>query len=142
MKHPEAVDSLPGAPLPDRSLIDVLPKVLMDVPDVVFAFTRDGRYLFVNRAAAEFLNVEPIHAIGRHWEDLGFRSEIMLPFAQRVEIVSATGRAQYYRSTTSPDRGDRVFDTSLTPVWSDEGNILAVLCIARDITEFFPAARQ
>jgi len=27
---------------------------------------------------------------------------------------------------------------ALTPMWSDEGNVLAVLAVAHDITEFFP----
>ena len=118
------------------SAIDVLPSLLMDVPDVVFAYTSDGRYLFVNKAAAKFLDVDPIDAIGRHWSELGYPEEVMRPFTQRVEVVSSTGVPQYYRSTSSPARGRRSFVTSLTPIWSDEGNVIAVLCISRDITPY------
>lgn len=120
------------------SPIDMLQEVLMDVPDLVFAFTDDGRYLFVNHAAAEFLGAKPCDVIGMHWRDLGYSSEIMAPFTKRVEEVARTGDAQYHRVTSTPERGRRTFDFSLTPLWSEQGHVLAVLAIAHDISEFFP----
>lgn len=119
------------------SPIDVLPDILMDVPDLVFAYTVDGRYLFINSAAAEFLNAKPMDVIGAHWRDLGYPSEVMVPLAQRVATVGNTGKAEHYRFTSSPLRGLRTFDMSLTPLWSEVGNVLAVLAIAHDISEFF-----
>ena len=119
------------------SPIDVLPDILMDVPDLVFAYTRDGRYLFVNTAAAEFLGTDPGDVIGEHWRDLGYPSDVMLPLTRRVAAVASTGEAEHYRFVSSPSRGLRTFDMSLTPIWSEEGHVLAVLAIAHDLSEFF-----
>ena len=70
------------------SPIDVLPEILMDVPDLVFAYTCDGRYLFVNTAAATFLGVKAMDVIGMHWRELGFPAEVMQPLVAHV----ASGR--------------------------------------------------
>jgi PAS domain S-box-containing protein len=125
-----------GGKLRNWSPIDVLPEILMDVPDMVFAYTRDVRYLFVNAAAADFLNADPSDVIGRHWRDLGYPPAVMLPLTLRVEAVASTGEAEYHRFTSTPERGLRTFDMSLTPLWSEQGNVLAVLAIAHDISEF------
>jgi len=119
------------------SPLDVLPDIFMNVPDLVFAYTHDGRYLFVNEAAAEFLNAEPMDVIGSHWHDLGYSAEVMLPLTMRVSSVASTGKPEHYRLTTTPEKGLRTLDMSLTPLWSDSGNVLAVLAIAHDISEFF-----
>lgn len=124
------------------SPLDVLQDVFDEVPDIVIAFTEDGRYLYVNKRAAEFLSTRPIDVIGRHWKDMGYPAEVMLPFAKRVERIAATGEAEHYRSTSSAERGSRVFDMSLTPIWSEEGHVLAVLAIAHDISEFFEVPRS
>ena len=121
----------------DWSPIDVLPDILMDVPDLVFAYTRDGRYLFVNAAAGEFLGTDPMDVIGSHWRDLGYPTDVMMPLTMRVEAVANSGKAEHYRFTSSPKRGSRTFDMSLTPLWSEAGTVLAILAIAHDISEFF-----
>ena len=112
----------------------------MDVPDLVIAYTSDGRYLFLNRAASEFLHANPIDVIGRHWSDLGYSAEVMEPLCGHVAEVANTGEAEHHRFTATSRLGSRTFDMSLTPLWSDEGNVLAVLAIAHDISEFFRPA--
>lgn len=119
------------------SPLDVLQDVFDEVPNIVIAFTDDGRYLYVNKVAARFLHTTPIDVIGRHWKEMGYPAHVMLPFTKRVEHVATTGEAEHYRATSSAERGNRVFDMSLTPIWSDEGHMLAVLAIAHDISEFF-----
>jgi len=124
----------------ESSPLDVLNDVLIDVPDLVFAYTSDGRYLFLNQAAAEFLHARPIDLIGRHWSDLGYSAEVMEPLCGRIAAVASTGEAEHHRFTATSRRASRTFDMSLTPLWSDEGNVLAVLAIAHDISEFFRPA--
>ena len=119
------------------SPLDVLSDILMDVPDMVFAYTSDGRYLFVNTAAAEYLGANPIDVIGRHWEELGYPAEVMTPLTEKVAFVAATGRPAYHRFFSTALKDFRIFDMSLTPLWSEDGNVLAILAIAHDISEFF-----
>ncbi len=124
----------------DYSPIDVLPDILQDVPELVFVYTHDGRYLFINSAAADFLQRKPIDVIGYHWRELGCVEEVMGPLTERVSVVAATGRPEYYRFHTSPLKGLRTLEMSLTPLWTEEGHVLAVLAIGHDITEFFHPA--
>lgn len=119
------------------SPVDVLPDILNDVPDLAFAYTDDGRFLFINTTAAQFLAVRPIDVIGKHWSDLGYSPEVFEPLIGRVAVVAGTGRSEHHRFTTTIRRGSRTFDMSLTPLWSEDGNVLAVLAIAHDISEFF-----
>ena len=120
--------------------LDVLNDVLVDVPDLIFAYTSDGRYLFLNHAASEFLHAKPIDVIGCHWSDLGYSAEVMEPLCGHVAEVASTGEAERHRFTATSKRYSRTFDISLTPLWSEEGNVLAVLAIAHDISEFFRPA--
>ena len=120
----------------DYSPIDAASEILNDVPEIVLIFSIDGRYLFVNRRAAEFLGADAFDVIGNHWRDLGYPEEIMEPLLSRVEATAASGRHDRYRLTTTPQRGSRVLDVSLTPLEGDSESVYAVLFIAHDITEF------
>ena len=70
----------------DCSPLDTLPDILGDVPDPVFAYTADGRYLFINAAAAEFMDRAPLEVVGRHWQELGVPAEVMEPLTAQVAV--------------------------------------------------------
>lgn len=121
----------------DCSPLDALSNILCDVPDLVFAYSLDGRYLFVNRAAAEFLDCDPLDVIGHTWRELGYPADIMEPLFDAVLGVAETRDPVHYRVVTSPIRGGRTLDIALTPLRSEDDEVLAVLAIAHDISEFF-----
>ncbi|MBF4510573.1 MAG: PAS domain-containing protein [Aeromicrobium sp.] len=121
----------------DCSPIDMLSDILNDVPDLVFAYGLDERYLFVNRRAGEFLGDDPLDVIGFHWRDLGYPAEVMERLMDRVAEVASSGTPIYYRLVTSAERGGRTLDMSLTPLRRDDGGVFAVLAIAHDVSEFF-----
>lgn len=121
----------------DCSPIDMLSDILNDVPDLVFAYGLDERYLFVNRRAGEFLGDDPLDVIGFHWRDLGYPAEVMGRLMDRVAEVASSGAPIYYRLVTSAERGGRTLDMSLTPLRRDDGGVFAVLAIAHDVSEFF-----
>lgn len=120
--------------------LDVVPEILADIPDLVFVYACDGRYLYINAAASAFLDTDPLDVIGYHWRELGYSPDVMLPLTQRVATVAESGTPEHYRVTSSRERGLKTFDMSLTPLWSEEGRVLAVLAIAHDISEFFETA--
>lgn len=124
-----------GIAMKGRDALEALSDILGDVPDLVFAYTRDERYLFVNTAAARFLGAELLEVIAYHWRELGRSAAVMEPLTDRIKAVASSGVPEHCRVIGSPERGSRVFDMSLTPMQSPEGNVLAVLAIAHDITE-------
>ena len=116
--------------------LDTLSDILGDVLDPVFAYTADGRYLFINAAAAKFMERTPIDVVGRHWQELGVPAEVMEPLAEKVATVASTGRSLHYRFEATALRDLRVFDVSLSPLWSETRSVLAVLAIFHDVSEF------
>ncbi len=119
----------------DHSPIDAVAELLAFAPEIVFVFTSDGRYLYINHAAAAFLGDDPVEVIGCHWRELDYPPEVMEPLQQRIEQVAATGIAMKHRKRSSPQRGSRLLDMSLTPLFSDAGQVYAVLVIAHDVTD-------
>jgi PAS domain S-box-containing protein len=115
--------------------LDTLEDVLGEVPDLVFAFGEDGRYLFINNAASGFLGSSPMDVIGQHWRDLGYSGQVMVPLLEAVRDVFETGVSDFYHTMTSPERGSKSLDISLTPLKSED-EIVAVLAICRDVTRY------
>jgi PAS domain S-box-containing protein len=120
----------------DYSPIDAISEILADVPDLVFVFTPDCRYLYVNNAAAAFLGDDPVEIIGSHWRDLAYPAEVMEPLQAWIEQVAETRHAVRHVHRSSKQRGDRLFDVSLTPLCCSENQVYGVLLIAHDITEY------
>jgi len=119
------------------SPLDTLSEIFGDVLDPVFAYTADGRYLFINPAAGAFMGSAPLEVVGRHWRDLGVPNEVMEPLAAKVAVVASTGRSQHYRFEATALRDLRVFEVSLSPLWTEERSVLAVLAIFHDVSEYF-----
>ena len=117
--------------------LDTLSAIFADVLDPVFAYTADGRYLYVNAAAAAFMDCPALDAVGRHWQDLGVPADVMEPLAAKVAAVASTGRSQHYRFEATALRDLRVFDVSLAPLWTETRSVLAVLAIFHDVSEYF-----
>ncbi|MCL4078058.1 PAS domain-containing protein [Coriobacteriia bacterium Es71-Z0120] len=124
----------------DYSPIDAISEILADVPDLVFVFTPDGRYLYVNNAAAAFLGDDPVQVIGSHWRDLAYPAEVMEPLQAWIEQVAQTCEAARYTHTTSEQRGSRLMDVSLTPLKCEDGDVYGVLLIAHDVTDHVKGA--
>lgn len=120
----------------DYSPIDAVSEVLSNVPELVFVFTPDGRYLYVNEAAAAFLGDDPIDVIGRHWQELAYPAEVMEPLQAWIERAAADKRSYRHVHRSSEQRGGRWFDVSLTPLCCEEGGVYGVLLIAHDISEY------
>ena len=120
----------------DCTPLDTLSQMLGDVLDPVFAYTADGRYLFINAAAGAFMQQAPLDVVGRHWEELGIPAEVMEPLAAKVAVVASTGRALRYRFEATALRDLRVFDVLLSPLWTETRSVLAVLAIFHDVSEY------
>ena len=102
----------------------------------MIAYTADGRYLFINAAAGTFMECTPLDVVGRHWQELGIPAEVMEPLTAKVAVVASTGRALRYRFEATALRDLRVFDVSLSPLWTETRSVLAVLAIFHDVSEY------
>ncbi|MFA5083333.1 MAG: PAS domain S-box protein, partial [Hydrogenophilaceae bacterium] len=101
--------------------------------DAIFAKDLSGRYILFNRAAGEFVG-KPVEAV------LGRDDRALFPAAQ-AESLMAIGRQVIADKRTlrqeeilATPAGKRVFLSTFGPLHDDEGQVLGLFGIARDIT--------
>jgi len=117
-----------------RRTTDLLHAVADGTSDAVFVKDLEGRYLFVNRAAAAFVELKPEDLLGRY--DVDFFGEEGARIVRendnyvirrnqahtREEVLTAVGVTRIYQATKAPYRDGR-------------GNVVGLIGISRDITE-------
>lgn len=104
--------------------------------DAVISCDREGRILSWNRSAARMFGIEARDIVGRHVSALGES------VAQADQIESLVGRVKtgetvsLPRLPVTPHTGERFWiSLTLSPVSDDDGSVIAVVAIARDISD-------
>lgn len=123
---------------------NLLRSVMDNLPDAIFLKDHDGRYVLDNVAHWRGLGASDAEeVIGRTVFDF-FPTEVAEYFQANDDAVLKTGDPML-------NHEERVFDVHGRPRWqlttkvpwrSEDGTVLGVLCIARDITEQKEAADQ
>ena len=113
---------------------NLLDQVLSTIPDHACVLDASGRFLYANRALAEYLKLCPEQLVGMSLAELG------LPAAQRFDTeirqVVTTGQVLQSEIFTEFEGGRRFFhEYILSPVLNAHGKVEAVTGVARDVTE-------
>jgi PAS domain S-box-containing protein len=103
-------------------------------PDLITMMDRDGRYLMVNQAGAQFLGRASEEIVGKTFSDVLPPGEADL-FMKRVERVFESEEPLEVEDRISLANGELVYATVLFPLFDQDGCCYAVGGIARDITE-------
>jgi len=106
------------------------------VGDIVFVIDRDDRVQYLNEAAARWFGSTPEELVGRPRTDL-FSGEAEWARRQTDTLrrVFERGEPLYIEDEAEFPEGKRWQGTSLEPVRDDDGEIVAVMGLGRDITE-------
>ena len=123
----KAYESLLESEAKYRSLVE-------SVRDAMFISDANGRYLYVNAAAAAGLGTTPEHVIGRSAADF-FPPQFAAAYVEGVKRVIETGRDRIVEDKSEIAGQTRWFYTIVQPVRNREGQIIAVQGVVRDITE-------
>jgi PAS domain S-box-containing protein len=115
-------------------IIGELERLFAQSPDLVWVFATDHCYLLANEAAARELDMAPVDFVGAYWEDLGLSADVMRPFTERIDEVVSRNEPLSITVEGSPERGSKVYQTSLTPMRDEDESVFGVLVIARDVT--------
>jgi PAS domain S-box-containing protein len=98
--------------------------------DLAAMVSKDMRVLAVNDALAEHIGYRPDQLLGRRLQDLCLES-ILTPFRlSHLEQVLQSGKPERFED----ERNGRLFDTRLYPVFSIDGQVMAVACCSKDVT--------
>ncbi|MGE4049403.1 MAG: PAS domain-containing protein, partial [Acetobacteraceae bacterium] len=113
---------------------DLLRSVIESVSDSVTVRDLDGRFVFLNKAAARRLGTDPDQALGRTTQDI-LPSDLLAHINRHLEQVMRTGLPAGVEETISLGGVTRIYHTVRSP-WRDAAGMLrGVITVARDITD-------
>jgi len=112
----------------------ILDQFLSAMPDSVYLYDRDLRFLYASPSGFTSLGVEPSDMVGKTTRQLGFPPEIGVVEAD-VRTVFTTGQPVAGQCRFPTPQGPRDYEYALAPIGDREGNVLSVLSMTRDATE-------
>ena len=118
----------------EQQLLNIL---LNTIPDNIYFKDRDSRFIRINKSLASWLGLaDPSEASGRSDFDFFSEEHASQALADEQEIIR-TGQSLVgiEEKETWPDSEDTWVSTTKIPLRDDEGNIVGILGISRDITE-------
>ncbi|HOP06624.1 MAG TPA: PAS domain S-box protein [candidate division Zixibacteria bacterium] len=101
--------------------------------DPIFTVDRDGCFLFMNSVAATQIGGRVKELVGKNMHDI-FPPEVAAAQMVSIRQVYDSGSGNTFESTTTIQGKDVHYRTSLEPVRDANGEVVAVLGIARDIS--------
>jgi PAS domain S-box-containing protein len=101
--------------------------------DMIYITDTRGRLLYANPACAQMCGCQPADIPGKTQEDL-FPPDIARDHLEAIRNVVATGRSFEHEESIPVPGGIARIDVKLSPIRSQDGNVVSVMGIARDIT--------
>jgi PAS domain S-box-containing protein len=110
-------------------------------PDHIFMLDSQGRFTYVNRAAREVIQAastlakeHPEDILGNTGRELGFPPAFLRQFEAQI-AKACTGKTVAAETSFPTPHGIRMFEYILSPVYSGDGSVEALVGITRDIHE-------
>jgi diguanylate cyclase (GGDEF)-like protein/PAS domain S-box-containing protein len=108
--------------------------LLDDSSDPIFTFNPDGQYRYVNKAFADGVQRKREEIIGRKIWDVFQKDEADQRFAA-VKWVFENASTQVIEVRVPRTDGDRYYITTVKPILNEQGKVITVICISKEITE-------
>lgn len=109
-------------------------KAMLDAtPDGIQVVSVDGTVLAMNRAGRQALRVADESGLATPWLRL-FPQEVQALGADALRRAAAGRSGRFLSKSVSPQGAIVYWDNLLSPVADAAGEVLAVLCISRDVT--------
>ena len=118
----------------------LLEAIARSASDAIYAKDVEGRYVFCNRAAAQFLGREPEDVLGRTNVEL-FGVEVAARISHDDARAMTGDLVGAYEEELPGGRGATIVLTTKGPLIDSEGNLLGMLGVSRDVTEMREARR-
>lgn len=104
-------------------------------PDLVYAFDRQHRFIFVNNALLVMWGKTWVEAIGKTCLELGYEPSHAAMHDREIDHVVATGQPVRGEVPFEGTQGLRIYDYIFVPVFNENGDVEAVAGTTRDITD-------
>jgi PAS domain S-box-containing protein len=116
------------------NVLNMLAAIAESSDDAIFAKDLQGRYTLFNRAAAEFVGKSPAEVLG-HDDYAIFPAEQAEFLRMTEQTIITEGVTQTAEHTLDTAKGQRVFLATKGPLRDEQGNIVGIFGISRDISE-------
>ncbi len=109
---------------------------LSHIPDFAYMFDLEGRFTYANRALLDRWQKSISEAMGKNFAELGHPTELALKLQAQVQEVISRGLPLRDETSLPNSTGAmRHFEYVFVPVFSQAGQVEAVVGSTRDITE-------
>ncbi len=106
------------------------------LPDPIARFDCNGRFVYVNSAVEKLTGASRSAILGRTQRELFMPDTVVELFERSLAETARSGQAHTLEfSYPSASGNDRLFEAHHVPERDATGEIVTVLCVARDITE-------
>jgi two-component system sensor histidine kinase/response regulator len=113
----------------------LLNTLVQAIPDVVYVKDYQGRNLLVNRAYEELVNLSQREMIGKYDQQV-LPARLAAQCRQSDEEVMKQRQSVRCEELSTTEKGEQVFfETIKAPLLDDQGNLLGLVGVSRDITE-------
>jgi PAS domain S-box-containing protein len=116
-----------------RETTSLLQSVTEGTPDVVFVKDREGRYLSINQAGARYMEREVKEVIGRTDAEM-FDADMYRQVRTYDKLVLESGEVRTDEYSEIKGGTRRTFLATKGPVRNDQGEVVGVFGISREIT--------
>lgn len=133
------IERLEAEPQQLTTLVEQLGKMLNDIlsstPEFFFVYDAAGKYIYVNRSAAQALGLTQSDFISKTWQQLKLPAEFMERMdAQRASVFN-TGQPITDETSFETVEGIRDYEYTISPISDFGSKPEAVVVTVRDITE-------
>jgi len=118
----------------NKSLSDIRQAILDNIPYLAWLKDLEGKYIIVNKAFAAIYHLLPEEVVGKTDFDL-CSLEDALEFQKNDEEVKKSVRTHFVEQIENHDSGKTHFETYKTPIVDENGIIVALAGISREISD-------
>ncbi len=108
--------------------------------DIIYVLDREGRLTYANRAAANYIGIDPNRLVGRSQREL-FPPEMAERHLDRVRRVLETGRVVEEDEHFTFGPREVWLSVRLMPMHDEDGQVTSIMGVCRDITQRKEAER-
>jgi PAS domain S-box-containing protein len=105
-------------------------------PDIIVRFDRDYRHLYVNPRTEEVLGIPKDSIMGKTNRDLGFPEDLVRFWHKKIDEVISKKEKLTMEFSAPTSTGDRNFEGVMVPECDDQGHVVSVMVLTRDVTHF------
>ena len=109
--------------------------IFSSISDFAYAFDRDGRFVFINKALLDLWGMKLEEAVGKNFHELPYPEDLAARLQSQIQQVFDTGdRVVDETAYTNPEGITGHYEYIFSPVRDAEGNFDLVAGSTRDIT--------